>query len=164
MGFGKGGVNRPSTGSFCTRKQQKKGSKHGPASTPAQPRPKRKAAPATLVDKHADEDGLVEQLAIAIDEAETRVAIKVLFVQQHKEPDESQWHGSDGCVPQIAEAVGCHPDTVVSTLTRIVAARDAGEDVDVAVRAAGSGGHNKKIRLGTAAADELIGGLEGGFG
>ena len=118
VGFGKGGVNRPGTGSFCTRQQEKKGSKHGPASTPAQPRPKRKAAPATLVDKHADEDGLVEQLAIAIDEAETRVAIKVLFVQQHKEPDESQWHGSDGCVPQIAEAVGCHPNTPTRSSAR----------------------------------------------
>ena len=51
MGFGKGGVNRPGTGTFCTRQQWKKGSKHGPASTPAQHRPKRKAAPATLVDK-----------------------------------------------------------------------------------------------------------------
>ena len=88
----------------------------------------------------------MDELVERISEADMRVSIKALFFQIYKSPPREKWSGPDGVLTRIATKLCCIAQTVLKVIMRL-----ADDNLDVAVRAAGSGGHNKKIRLGTAA-------------
>ena len=56
------------------------------------------------------------------------------------------------------------PVGVEDVLERVQAGLDIGIDVDVAPRLMGKGGHNAKVKPGTAAADAMIGAVTAGYG
>ena len=74
-----------------------------------------------------------------------RVYIKALFFQMYKFLPQEQWSRTDGVCTKIAIDLCCSAQTVMKVIMRL-----ADDDLDVTVRTAISGGHNKKIRLGTA--------------
>ena len=82
MAFGKGGVNRPVTGSFNTRQQQDTKASHGSSTSPVASPPvqpgKCAAAPTSLVD---GDDEALDNLVKRISDAEMHVSIKALFFQ-----------------------------------------------------------------------------------
>ena len=146
MAFDKSGVNRPSTGSFNTRQQRDTKARQGSSTSPASSLPVRPgkcaATPTSLVN---GDDEAVDDLVECISEAEMRVSIKALLFQMYKSPSREQWSGSDGVCAKIATVLCCSAQTVLKVFTRL-----DDDDLDVAVRAAFSGGHNKKSRLVTA--------------
>ena len=85
------------------------------------------------------------ELVDPISEAEMRVSIKTLLFQTTKLLLWYQWSGPYGVCTKIATDLCYSMQTVLKVITQLAA-----DDLDVAVRAAGSGGHNKNIRLGTA--------------
>ena len=88
----------------------------------------------------------MDKLVECISEAMMRVSTKALFLQMYKFPPREQWSGLNGICTKIATNLCCSAQTVLMVITRLSA-----DDLDVSVRAPGSGGENNKIRLGTAA-------------
>ena len=147
MEFSKGDVNRPSTGSFNTRNQRdtksRKRSRTTPTASPPVRPGKRAAAPTSLF--YGDNKAM-DELVKRISEAKMRVYIKALFLHMYKLPLQEQWSGPDGVCTKIANNLFYSTQTMLKVITRLAA-----EDLGITVRASGSGGRSKKIRLSTAA-------------
>ena len=92
-----------------------------------------------------DEEAMYD-LVKRIIEANMCVSIKAMFFHVYKLPPQEQWSGPDGVYTKITTDLCCIAQTVLKVIMHI-----ADNDLDVAVRAASRGGHNKKIRLVTAA-------------
>ena len=101
--------------------------------------------------------------SVQVDEQELRVGIKTLWVCALNKPPPEDWGGADGAISYISKQLACTPSTVQRVLERCQEAEEHGEDVDVGVRKAGSGGRNKKIKPGTREGDILVGAISGGF-
>ena len=147
MAFDKGDVNRPGTGSFNTRNQwdtkARQGSSPSHTASPTVRPGKRAAAPTSLF--YGDNKAM-DELVKRISEAKMRVYIKALFLHMYKLPLQEQWSGPDGVCTKIANNLFYSTQTMLKVITRLAA-----EDLGITVRASGSGGRSKKIRLSTAA-------------
>ena len=75
-----------------------------------------------------------------------RVSFKALFFGMYKLPPRDQWIGPDGICTKIATDLCCSAQTLLKIIMQL-----DDDDLDVAARASGSGGHKKKISLSTAA-------------
>ena len=145
MAFGKVSVNRPGTGSFSTRQKRdtkaRQVSRTSPAASPLVRPGKRAAALNSLFD---EDDKAMYKLVERISKAEMRVSINALFFQMYKLPPRDQWSGPDGVCTKIVTNLCCSAKTMLKVITWMDA-----YDLNVDVRDYGSGGHNKKINLGT---------------
>ena len=125
---------------------------------------RRRQAAVVAAERVVKSAGLANRSALTVlSEGEIRVGIKVAFTRMFSPPP-SEWPGRGGTISRLRDITGSHHTTVKDVLQRVQAGIDLGVNVDVFGRLAGTGGFNVKIKLGTDACDQMIGGLMAGYG